>query len=197
MKEVVLINKQSLNEFLNIKDIRGNLLYTLDNQIIMFLKVYPINIDLLSEKELENKMELMSIEFSNEHEPYNFYVMQKNIDISEYIQEQEILKQKLGDETSINIIRQRIAQANGIMEDKNIIENEVFLCIWGTAIEGAEDELNRRANNWIIRLKSCDFYCEKVNEEGIILLVKSFTIPEFARTEDFNYKENIMRIGGE
>ena len=46
MKEVILIiklfqrnkNTQSLNEFLNIKNIKENYLYTLDEQVISFVK---------------------------------------------------------------------------------------------------------------------------------------------------------------
>ena len=60
MKEVILIiklfqklyqkrndvtaNDQSLNEFLNVKDIKGSILYTLDGHVIQFIKVEPINI---------------------------------------------------------------------------------------------------------------------------------------------------------
>ena len=68
MKEVILILKlfqkektQSLNEFLNIKNIKGNFLYTLDEQVILFIKVNPINIELLTDKELESKMDLEAI----------------------------------------------------------------------------------------------------------------------------------------
>ena len=65
MKEVILIiklfqrnkNTQSLNEFLNIKNIKENYLYTLDEQVISFIKVNPMNIELLSDKELEAKMD--------------------------------------------------------------------------------------------------------------------------------------------
>ena len=56
-------NNITLNEFLNIKDIprEKNYLTTLDGQIILFIKINPINVDLLSEEELESKMDLMSM----------------------------------------------------------------------------------------------------------------------------------------
>ena len=77
MKEVILIiklfqklyqkrndvtaNDQSLNEFLNVKDIKGSILYTLDGHVIQFIKVEPINIELLTDDELESKMNFSSI----------------------------------------------------------------------------------------------------------------------------------------
>ena len=69
MKEVIFIIKlfqklfqkrndatasnQSLNEFLNVKNIKENMLYTLDGQVVQFIKVEPINIELLTDEELE------------------------------------------------------------------------------------------------------------------------------------------------
>ena len=91
MKEVILIiklfqrnkNTQSLNEFLNIKNIKENYLYTLDEQVISFIKVNPMNIELLSDKELEAKMDSSSIEFSNEQYPYKIIVVPRAVDISD------------------------------------------------------------------------------------------------------------------
>ena len=92
MKEVILILKlfqkektQSLNEFLNIKNIKGNFLYTLDEQVILFIKVNPMNIELLTDKELESKMDLEAIEFSTEQFPYKIMVIPRAVDISDYI----------------------------------------------------------------------------------------------------------------
>ena len=97
---------KSKNEFLNIKDIpkRKNYLITLDGQIILFLKVYPINIDLLSEEELEAKMDSMTIDFANEQQPYKILVIPRTVDISEHIHEQEKLKNSVQNEISKKII---------------------------------------------------------------------------------------------
>ena len=52
IKILKLINKffkkeeeKSLNEFLNVKNIKESILYTLDGQVIQFIKVEPINIE--------------------------------------------------------------------------------------------------------------------------------------------------------
>lgn len=202
MREVILIlkirNKKeiSLNEFLNIKDIpRGKkYLYTFTNEILLFMKVNPINIELLSEDELEAKMDLMSIEFANEQFPYKILVIPRTVDISEYIHEQEALKNKCEESISKKIIEDRIKFTTNLVADKDIIENEFYILIWEKNIENAELELNKRASNWINRLKNCDLVSEVLEEKDIILLVKSFTIPEFARTEGTDYSDNIVKI---
>ena len=79
--------------------------------------------------------------------------------------------------------------------DENIIENEFYLCICTKDGENAIDNLLKRANNWKQRFKNCDYETEILNKSDIILMIKSFTIPEFARKEGTDYRDNIVRIG--
>lgn len=184
---------QSLNEFLNIKDIKKNYLYTLDDQVILFIKVNPINIELLSDDELERKMDADSIEFSGEQYPYKILVIPRAVDISEHIKEQEELKKQLDDDVCIKIINDRIITTTELVENKNIIENEFYIMIYDRNKENIEIELNKRGNTWINRLKNCEFKSYILDEREIILLIKSFTIPEF-RTEGTDYTDNIVKI---
>ena len=168
---LIKIKNKTLNEFLNIKNIDENYLYTLDNKVILFIKIYPINTELFSEEELWNKMENMSVEFSNEQYPYSVFVIPRKVDITDYIKEQEELKKSIQDETSRRIIEKRIIATHEMVADKNIIENEFYLCIWGDFSQDIEEKLIKRANIWKQRFKKCEF-----------------------ETEDTNYDDNIVRI---
>ena len=139
-------------------------------------------------------MDLMSIEFANEQNPYKILVIPRAVDISEYIHEQEILKNKCEDDISKKIIEDRIKFTTNLVADKDIIENEFYIMIWEKASDNSESELNKRASNWINKLKNCDLNSKVLEEKEIILLVKSFTIPEFARTEGTDYGDNIVKI---
>lgn len=195
-KEVIIIKNKSksLNEFLNIKNIDENFLYTLDNKVITFIKVYPINTELFSEEELENKMDSMSVEFSNEQYPYSIFVIPRQADITEYVKEQEELKKNIQDEISIKIVEKRIIATHELVADKNIIENEFYLYIWEEDSDNVKEKILKRANNWKKRFKDCGFETEILEKTQIILLAKSFTIPEFARKESVDYDDSIVRI---
>lgn len=169
-------------------------MYTLDEQVISFIKVNPMNIELLSDKELEAKMDSSSIEFSNEQYPYKIIVVPRAVDISDYIREQEELRNKLTDDICIEIINNRIISTTEMIENKNIIENEFYIMIYDSNKDNIEIELNKRANNWVGRLKNCGFKSEILEERDIILLIKSFTIPEFARMEGTDYRDNIVQV---
>lgn len=188
--------EQSLNEFLNVKNIKENFLYTLDGHAIQFIKVEPINIELLTDDELESKMNFSSIEFSEEQQTYKILVIPRAVDISEHIEEQEELKRKIDDDVGIEIINNRIISTTEIVENKNIIENEFYIMIYDSYKDNIENELMKRANNWINRLKNCGYRSDLLYEREIILLIKSFTIPEFARSEGTDYDDNIVQING-
>lgn len=161
---------------------------------MLFMKIFPINTDLFSEEELINKMDSMSIEFSNEQNPYTIFVIPRKVDIADFINEQQELKKRLQDDASIQIVEKRIINTHELVADKNIIENEFYLCIWCKEGENAEENLIKRANNWKQRFKNCDFDTEVLIKTEIILMIKSFTIPEFARKEDTDYSDNIVTI---
>ena len=118
MKEEIFIkkNKSSLNEFLNIRKIEDNFLYTLDKQVISFIRVHPINTELFSEEELIQKMNSSSVEFSNEQQPYTIFIIPRKVDIADFIKEQEDLKKKLKQSIKLNKSVPRIIVPNKIIE---------------------------------------------------------------------------------
>ncbi|MFR5507954.1 MAG: hypothetical protein ACLTKT_01905 [Clostridia bacterium] len=166
----------------------------MDNKVISFIKIYPINTELFSEEELENKMDSMSIEFSNEQYPYSIFVIPRKVDISDYVKEQEKLKKIIQDEISKKIVEKRIIATHELVADRNIIENEFYLYIWENDSDNVKEKILKRANNWKKRFKECGFESEILEKTQIILLAKSFTIPEFARREETDYDDSIVKI---
>ena len=125
---------------------------------------------------------------------YDWAGIPRTVDISEHIHEQEKLKNSVQDEISKKIIEERIKFTTNLVANKDIIENEFYILIWEKESENAEVEINKRANAWTTRLRNCEYDSEILNETDIILLAKSFTIPEFARKEGTDYRNNIVRI---
>lgn len=183
----------SLNEFLNIADIEDNCITTIDGFILMILNIKAQNFGLLSEKELVNRMNSMSVEFSNERYPYKILVIPKIVDITETIKEQEELKQKVDNEIFREIIENRINFLQNFVSDKEIIENDFFLIIWEKETEKAKIELQKRANNWKNRLRNCEIKSEILNNEELIYLIKTFNLPNY-KDEDNDYKNHISKI---
>ena len=202
MSEVIFIIKKllsnkndiSLNEFLNIADItEEGYAITIDGYILMFLNIKPQNFDLLSEQELENKMNYMSVEFSNEQYPYKILIMPKILDISDNIKEQETLKQMINNDKFIQIINNRIQFLLNLVTNKEIIENEFYLVIWEKVTEKSKIELQKRANNWMNRLRNCELKSEILSKDDIIYLIKFFNLQAY-KDEGNDYGNHITKI---
>ena len=202
MSEVIFIIKKllsnkndiSLNEFLNIADItEEGYAITIDGYILMFLNIKPQNFDLLSEQELENKMNYMSVEFSNEQYPYKILIMPKILDISDNIKEQETLKQMINNDKFIQIINNRIQFLLNLVTNKEIIENEFYLVIWEKETEKSKIELQKRANNWMNRLRNCELKSEILSKDDIIYLIKFFNLQAY-KDEENDYENHITKI---
>ena len=202
MSEVIFIIKKllsnkkdiSLNEFLNIADItEEGYAITIDGYILMFLNIKPQNFELLSEQELENKMNYMSVEFSNEQYPYKILIMPKILDISDNIKEQETLKQMINNDKFIQIINNRIQFLLNLVTNKEIIENEFYLVIWEKETEKSKIELQKRANNWMNRLRNCELKSEILSKDDIIYLIKFFNLQAY-KDEGNDYGNHITKI---
>jgi len=62
------------NEFINVVDIKDRFLYTRDGQIIVYIKINPISIDLFSDAEKEQMCRALTAEISSMQKP--FYSLQ-------------------------------------------------------------------------------------------------------------------------
>ncbi|MGV2794918.1 hypothetical protein GNF78_17090, partial [Clostridium perfringens] len=77
--------QQTAHEFINVKDIRGHYLYTLDGLVLCFLKVFPVSIDLLSKSEKQHFINMLTAELSTVQYPFKFIAVSRPVDISPVI----------------------------------------------------------------------------------------------------------------
>ncbi len=89
--------QQSANEIINVRDIWDKYLYTRDNHIMMYIRINPISIDLLSEREKNTLTGSLMAELSSEQKPFKFIAVSRPVDISPLINE---YRQLIADTTS-------------------------------------------------------------------------------------------------
>ena len=84
-KEVLDVKKQTANDITDVKDIRNNVLYTKSGYIIGFQRLYPINIELLTDSEIENLCNTLTSEFKAEKEEFSILSIPRTVDMEEYL----------------------------------------------------------------------------------------------------------------
>ena len=82
---------KTCNEELNIKDIKNNFLYTKDDNVMSYIKIQPLNLYLLSNKEQELIIRQLSAELSSEIKELKFFSIARPVDVGDLIEDlQEI-----------------------------------------------------------------------------------------------------------
>ncbi len=197
-KNKIDLKKQTANDFVNVKDIKGSLLYTKDNHIFSYIRLQPISVDLLSQNEKKVLINTLTAELSSETSPFQFFAISQVVDMSK-------LKDSLYDvlnDTSDNIrrrlINDEITQVASFALSGEIIERQFFVIIWESLTDDNEFVLKRRANELTYKFQSCGVSAEVLNQNQVYHLVKLFAHPQSGHLDitDNNFSATIPIIGG-
>ena len=92
------------NQFVNIRRIANDLLYTEDEYIFSYLKVSSINTELMSERESEILVNNITAQLSTENKPIQFFILTQPDDVSEMMN----MLHSLFKEAKGNIIKEQL-----------------------------------------------------------------------------------------
>ncbi len=91
-EEKKLFRAMTANEFINVRDVRERLLYTKSGHVFAYIRIQPVALELLSEREKRNKIATFSSEFSNETTPYKLFAITRPIDVTGLLYNLSVLK---------------------------------------------------------------------------------------------------------
>jgi len=170
------------NEFINVRDVQGQILYGKDGSLLAFLRIQPISLDLLSPREKEAKIRNFAAEFSAEKKGYKFFSVSRPVDISRLVSRLEELLAEATDPKLKEMLNAEMAEIVSFAMTGEVTERQFYLVIWETA--GREKELIKRAHELVGRFDSCEIATELCGKSTIIQLLNLFSNPNYAHLED-------------
>lgn len=144
--------EQTANEFTNVKDIKGNYLYTKDGYVFAYLQIEHMNLDLLSDAERKTKTEVMSRAFDGDRRDFVYQSFPREVDLDNY---KDFLKRKYQDE--LESIGRRRLLAEMLLEAVELstfgenFEHQHYIKIWkkiGSRPDEALSLLKERLGNF-------------------------------------------------
>lgn len=169
------------NEFVNVKDIKDTFLYTKDNYVLCYLRIYYFNLDLLAKEDQRNLTKRLAAEFDGDRKDFAYCTLPRELDLDKY---KNFLKQKRIEETESlgkkHIIDAMLKKATGLSSDHENYEHMHYYKMWKQINEYvskpvAEAELKER----IMRLRniylSASIPCEIFSEREIIKLCNLYS----------------------
>ena len=175
---------QTANDFVNVKDVRGGVLFSKDGLVFAFLRIQPISLDLLSPREKEKKIKSFSAEFSAEKRGFKFFSISRPVDISGLSARLAELLKEATDPAQKDLLNNEIREVSAFALTGEVTERQFYLIIWEYAGNDGEKELLRRARELENRFSGCEIVAELCEQGTVIRLLNLFANPNYAHLED-------------
>ncbi len=186
--------EKTANDEINIKDIRGNFLYTKDNQIMCYIKIHALNLFLLSDKEKNSIKRNLAAELSSETKPMKFFEIARPIEVTNTLDELRNLLKDTKNQIQKSLIKKHINDLVKLAFMGDCVERQNFLILSQNYNDYAEKDLRKRAEDMITKFANCKVTAELLQEEQIIQLCSSFTNMSVAYREDSEYEDEMPMV---
>lgn len=177
------LSEKSANEFINVRDIQDNLLYTLDGLALCFLKITPISIDLYSKNEKQNLMRMLTAEMSSIQHEFQFLAVSRPVDIGPLLMELTSLL-VTDDPKQKELLKQEIAEMNAYAISGEIVERQFYITLWDHVDDDMQRELLNRAKQLSQAFIDCGMECSLLSQQEIVRLCNLVNNPAYTHLED-------------
>mgnify|MGYP000941336187 FL=1 len=189
--------QETVQDFVNVKDIRGKFLYTKDNRVFCYIRIYPIDINLFSRKEKKSKTNTLTKEISAVlEEPLKFLAISKPTDISSLLEEYQEILTTSTDQNQKELLRKEMLSLGDYTTSGEAMERQFYIPLWHDEEDRAETELEKIANDYISAFNSIGIKAEILGEKGIYQLCNLFSNPNYTN-EEINFDMTVPILSKE
>lgn len=166
------------NEFTNVKDVRDIYLYTKDGYLLTFLRVFYININLLSEQEKQAKCQALTASFENDRKDFSYFTLPREIDLDRYTQElKNLYNSEMVNLGRRHLLAEILSEASKLVMSGENYEHQHYIKLWasiGSDRGNAENEIRNRTLEFKSRYESAGIHTEILKEAEILKLCNLF-----------------------
>ena len=183
-KDHISEKQKTAQDFVNVKDIHDRFLYTKDGQVIAYIKISPISIDLFSDSEKELICKVLTAELSSIQKPFKFLAVSRPVDITPLVNEYQALLSETNDQKQKELLRNEIMEISNFAMSGEVVERNFFIMLWSKYREGVETELIKECKEVIQKFESANITCDVIREQEIVRLCNLINNPAYAHIED-------------
>lgn len=167
------------NQFVNVSDIKGNFLYTKDNMVFGYLRIYPFNKDLLSKEELRAKTQILTSSFESDRKNFSYFAMQREIDLDGQKKDLENkYRSELASVGTRHLLKIMIDELTVLSTSGQNYEHQHYIKLWEPYTSAnrpeVEAELKIRLQDFKKRYESIGIATEILGQQEIIKVCSLF-----------------------
>lgn len=181
---------QTAQEFIHVKDIKENYLYTTSGFVFAYVRIHSISMDLYSKAEKHLFIRQLTAELSDIPYPFKFLAVSRPVDISFVITEMQSML-KNADDKRKELLRQEILQMSGYALSGEIVERQFYVSFWEKIGEEGEKEVGKRAALFSEKFSGCGISCDVLGEKEIVRLMNLIHNPSYIHLEDTEVSASI------
>lgn len=189
--QIRLRRNMTANEFINVADIKDDIVYTKDNHAFVYLKIQPLSRELLSPREDKILGKQFSSEFSAIKCLYKFLSVSRPVDVTYMLDNFQHMKSEALERKRKEILTQKIREINQFAMSGEVLEHQFYLILWEEKKKNIERDLLKQANEIIARFKSCGTDVTLCKNGDIVKLFNLFANPNYAHLESAEYMDYI------
>ena len=170
---------------LNILDIEGNIFYSLDNYLSLYIKVSPIAFEYLSNIEKKRIIQRLNSELAGEKETIKIIVMSLSIstkEISEYLNN---IRSNTKNSFKRNVLLREIKEIENLSYNGEMIEKIVVVQLFKKNDDGAKENLEKRGKEFVLKLQNAGISSYILDKREILQFFNSFLNMKF-RHDNFS-----------
>ncbi len=186
--------EETANDFVNVKDIRGNILITNDDMAMVYLKISPISIDLYSNNEKNLITKQLTANLSSFQYPFKFTAVSRPVNIEPLIVELSNLISTSDDSVQKAILRKEITEVSNFAMDGEVIERQFYCIISQSYDEYAENEILKKANEFSSLFTDVGISCGLLNSNEIVRLCNLINNPSYIHLENTDFESGATTL---
>ena len=165
----------SVQELLNIEDVRDGFLLTKDLQAIGFLRVQPISVSLMTETEKEQLTRRITTELSPLRKPFTILLLSKPTDVKAIIDYLEEVKAAASDTLRRDCLTKTMKYLSNLSLSGQVLDRYAYVSFTSPAAEKEElTELLRSAQK---AFEAAGIRSEILDNKGVLQLCAMFYNP--------------------
>lgn len=192
-KEKEAIGEQSANAFINIKDIGEKILYTLGGYVVVYIRVYPIAVDLYSEREKEILTRNITLALSAiGNLEFKFVAVSRPVDIAPLIREHQEMLSESKNKFQREILRKEIMELSRYATSGEVVERQFYFSLWDT--EKRKEDLMERAAKFSKAFSDNKIKVEILKKKDMIRLGNMVNHPRYVHLEEVSNIEATIPV---
>lgn len=184
----------SAQEFINVRDIIDNVLYTNDHYCISYIRLQPPMSSLWSRREKRMKTNTLVAEVSKDRLPWILTAVSRPMDISQLISQYRQLRDNTDNPIRKKMLKQEMNELQKKVGGGEAIERQFYLKIWLPDKEGVEVELQERARQIVSAYESVGIVGQILKKPDIIRFCNLVHNPAYINVEDASAEPGVPII---